>query len=107
MDMFNAIAEPQRRKVVELLARKGRMSATEISRNFDVTPQAMSQHLKVLRESEVVDMERVAQKRFYSINRDSMKELERWIMELEKGWGQRLDRLDGIVQSEKRKRFIR
>jgi DNA-binding transcriptional ArsR family regulator len=54
MDIFTALAEPTRRTIIELLARSGPLSATEIYEQFPVSPQAVSQHLKVLRETQLV-----------------------------------------------------
>ena len=60
MDIFIALAEPTRRTIIELLARSGPLSATEIYEQFPVSPQAVSQHLKVLRETQLVKMEKRA-----------------------------------------------
>ena len=58
MDIFTALAEPTRRTIVELLASSGPLSATEISEQFPVSPPAISQHLKVLREVKLVRVSR-------------------------------------------------
>ena len=94
MDAFYALAEPRRRKVVEILAHRGQLSATQISDEFDVTPQAISQHLRVLREAKVIQMERRAQQRIYSFNPKSTFEIEKWAAEMTEMWNSRLDRLD-------------
>ena len=60
MDIFTALAEPTRRTIIELLARSGPLSTTEIYEQFPVSPQAGSQHLKVLRETQLVKMEKRA-----------------------------------------------
>src|SRR5712671_352115 len=59
MDMFVALASPTRRHILELLATSGELSATAIYEQFSVSPQAVSQHLKVLREAHLVEMENV------------------------------------------------
>ena len=100
MDAFHALAEPRRRKVVEILARRGRLSATQISDEFDVTPQAISQHLRVLREAHVLHMERRAQRRLYSLNPRSMDQIQVWVGEMEKLWSRRLDRLGDALKEE-------
>ena len=63
MDMFVALSDPTRRNILELLATRGELSATAIYEQFPVSPQAVSQHLKVLREAHLVEMEKRAQKR--------------------------------------------
>ncbi len=98
MDAFQVLAEPHRRKVVELLAHRGKLTASEISEQFDVTPQAVSQHLKVLREANVIRMERRAQRRLYSFDPRSMNQVQAWIAELTKLWKRRLDRLDQALK---------
>lgn len=100
MDAFYALAEPRRRKVVEILAHRGQLSATQICDEFDVTPQAISQHLRVLREAEVIQMERRAQRRIYSFNPRSMYEVERWAAEMTELWNSRLDRLEKALKND-------
>ncbi len=100
MDAFHALAEPHRRKVVEILVHRGRLSASEICDEFDVTPQAISQHLRVLREARVLLMEKRAQRRLYSFNPKSMHQIEAWTAEMARLWGSRLDRLERSLKEE-------
>ncbi|MDG6959520.1 MAG: winged helix-turn-helix transcriptional regulator [Nitrososphaerota archaeon] len=100
MDAFYALAEPHRRKVVEILAHRGQLSATQICEEFDVTPQAVSQHLRVLREANVIQMERRAQKRLYAFNPQSVREVERWAADMTEMWESNLDRLDKALKDE-------
>jgi DNA-binding transcriptional ArsR family regulator len=100
MDAFYALAEPRRRKVVEILAHRGQLSATQISDEFDVTPQAISQHLRVLREANVIQMERRAQQRFYGLNPQSFYQIGRWTADMTEMWKNRLDRLDKALKED-------
>ena len=100
MDIFYALAEPRRRKIVELLALKGELSATEICGRFDITAQAVSQHLRVLLESGLLVMERRAQRRIYSINAASISEVEEWAHRIESMWNDRFDLLESVLESE-------
>ncbi|MFI5417282.1 MAG: ArsR/SmtB family transcription factor [Candidatus Lutacidiplasmatales archaeon] len=100
MDAFRAMAEPRRRKVVEILAHRGTLSASQICDEFDVTPQAISQHLRVLREANVIHMERRAQRRLYTFNPKSTTQMQVWAAELAKLWNRRLDRLEKILKEE-------
>jgi len=100
MDAFHALAEPRRRRVVEILADRGQLSATQICDEFDVTPQAMSQHLRVLREANVIHMERRAQQRLYTFNPRSTTQMQVWAADMAKLWNRRLDRLDRILKEE-------
>jgi DNA-binding transcriptional ArsR family regulator len=101
--LFYALAEPTRRNIVEMLATNGQLSATEICNNFTVSPQAISQHLKVLREAELVRVEKRAQQRIYQINPDAMLELSEWIAKVTEQWNERFDALDEVLAAEKRK----
>jgi DNA-binding transcriptional ArsR family regulator len=103
MNTFSALAEPNRLKIVEMLAKKGEMSATDISKKFKISPPAVSQHLKVLRVAKLVDMEKRAQQRIYKINKSAINELDQWINELKKQWDQRFLRLEKVLEREKRK----
>ena len=103
MDIFSALAEPTRRSIIEMLAKHGQLSATEISERFEVSPSAISQHLKVLREAKLVRMEKRAQQRLYSINQEGMQALEDWTRQLNKLWNQRLDALDEVIRAEKKR----
>jgi DNA-binding transcriptional ArsR family regulator len=100
MDVFHAVAEPHRRRVVEILARRGTLTASEICEEFDVTPQAMSQHLRVLREANVLRMERQAQRRLYGLNPRSMDQLRAWSTEMARLWIGRLNRLEKALREE-------
>src|SRR3989338_7078633 len=81
-EVFYALAEPRRRSIIEMLATNGELSATEICDSFDVTPPAISQHLKILREAKLVQMEKRAQQRIYHINPGAMHELESWAKQM-------------------------
>jgi DNA-binding transcriptional ArsR family regulator len=100
MDTFAVLAEPRRRRVVEILARRGRLSASQICDEFDVTPQAISQHLRVLREANVIHMERSAQRRMYTFIPRSMNQIQEWAAEMPRMWNSRLDRLDKALKEE-------
>jgi DNA-binding transcriptional ArsR family regulator len=102
MDIFYALSDPTRRKILELLAHQGELSATQIYANFQVSPPAISQHLKVLREANLVRMEKHAQQRIYQINPEAVLELEDWSKQLAQQWNQRLDGLDELLKSQKK-----
>ena len=103
MDKFYALAEPTRRKILEMLAEEGQLSATEISGRFDVSASAISQHLKVLRVAGLVQMEKRAQQRLYRINPDAMLEVADWARHTTQVWRQRLDAFDAVLKAEKQK----
>lgn len=98
MDIFTALAQPTRRNIVEMLAAKGQLSVAEIGKNFKSSPPAISQHLKVLRDTNLVRMEKYAQKHLYSINPVAMSDLEVWAKKLQRVWNNRFDRLDQLLK---------
>jgi DNA-binding transcriptional ArsR family regulator len=100
MDTFSVLAEPHRRRVVEILAHRGKLSASQICDEFDVTPQAISQHLRVLREANVIQMEKRAQRRLYTFNPRSVNPIQAWAADMAKMWNGRLDRLDRTLKEE-------
>ncbi|MFZ1024371.1 MAG: metalloregulator ArsR/SmtB family transcription factor [Thermoplasmata archaeon] len=100
MDTFAVLAEPRRRRVVEILAHRGKLSASQICDEFDVTPQAISQHLRVLREANVIQMERRAQRRLYTFNPKSLNQIRGWAAEMASTWNSRLARLDKSLKEE-------
>lgn len=100
MDMFSAIADQTRRTIIEMLASKGKLTATQIFDKFHISPPAISQHLKVLREAKLVDMEKRAQQRIYTINTHTLQELEGWAHKMKITWEQRFNRLDALLKKE-------
>jgi len=102
-DVFSALADPTRRRIVEMLAGTDGMSASEIYDRFEVSPQAVSQHLKILREANLAQVEKRAQQRIYRINTEAMTELEDWTQSVRRRWNRRLDALDAVLREEKQK----
>ena len=103
MDMFVALADPTRRAILELLAASGELSATAIYEHFSVSPQAVSQHLKVLREAHLVEMEKQAQKHVYRLNPQRLSQFEAWVQQMQQQWSERFDALDTVLEMEKSK----
>src|SRR5437660_207472 len=103
MDMFVALADPTRRQILELLATRGELSATAIYEHFPVSPQAVSQHLKVLREAHLVEMDKRAQKHVYRLNPRTLSQFEAWVQQMQQRWSERFDALDTVLESEKKK----
>ncbi len=103
MDVFNALADPTRRNIIEMLASRGQLSASDISDKFKTSPPAISQHLKVLREAKLIDMEKRAQQRIYQINPEAMTQLEEWAKKMASEWQARFSALDKVLELEKKK----
>jgi DNA-binding transcriptional ArsR family regulator len=106
MDTFSAIAEPTRRSILEMLAREGRLSASEIYERFPVSAPAISQHLKALREAKLVRVEKRGQQRIYRLNPDAMLELEQWTQKVRDLWDEQFEALDRVLEAEKKKKAL-
>ncbi len=103
MDMFGALADPTRRNILEILATSGELSATALYEHFPVSPQAVSQHLKVLREAHLVEMEKRAQKHFYRLNPQTLSQFEAWVQQTKQRWEECFSALDTVLEREKQK----
>jgi DNA-binding transcriptional ArsR family regulator len=101
MDMFVALSDPTRRAILEILASSGELPATAIYQHFSVSPQAISQHLKALREAELVVMEKRAQKRLYRLNQETLSQFEAWVQQTRQKWEERFSALDTVLEREK------
>jgi DNA-binding transcriptional ArsR family regulator len=101
MDKFTAISEPTRRGILEILAREGKLSATEIGTRFPISAPAISQHLKILREAGLVRVERSAQKRLYEIEPGAVDEVGDWAARMVGLWNERFDAIDALLTTQK------
>lgn len=99
MDMFSALAVPTRRNILEILATSGKLSATEIGQRFSISAPAISQHLRVLTEADLLTVEKQAQRRMYGINPKKVTEVQQWAANTVDMWEQRLDALDEVLQN--------
>ena len=100
MDRFAALAEPNRRRMIEIIAAEGEIAATDISNRFDISAPAVSQHLKILRESGFLRMEKRAQQRIYSLDPAGVDEIWEWLGQMRKFWNDRFDALDAVLLKE-------
>ncbi len=103
MDVFEALAAPTRREIIEMLSSKGRLSATDIYQRFDASPPAISQHLKVLREAKLVRVARQGQLRIYEIDPKGLDEIQEWSRRMTLLRTKRFDAIEKVLQAEKAK----
>jgi DNA-binding transcriptional ArsR family regulator len=99
MEVFEALADPTRRRIVELLSEEER-SAGEVAAYFEVSRPAVSKHLRILREAGVVSVRMDAQKRIYRLEPNALGEAEGWLARRRRFWGERLDALQAHVEKE-------
>ncbi len=98
-----ALADPTRRHIVELLASRGEVAATALYAHFPVSPPAGSNHLNVLREAHVVEMDKRAQKHVYLLNPQALSQFEAWVQHMKQRWQERFAALDTVLEIEKKK----
>ena len=96
MDTFAALADPTRRQIIESLA-AGESSFGDLADRFAMSRPAVSQHLKVLRDAGIVTARAAAQRRIYSLNRDSLADVESWLDSVREFWAPRLARLEHLL----------
>ena len=99
MDPFAAIADPSRRRMLEMLG-QGPLAAGRLAAAFELSAPAVSQHLKALREAGLVRVEPSGASRIYSLDRRGLAEIDVWIGRVRGEWKQRLDRLDAALRDE-------
>jgi DNA-binding transcriptional ArsR family regulator len=99
---LSALAEPNRRQIVELLRRKP-LSVGQIVDRLGLRQPQVSKHLRVLSEAGLVEMRPVAQQRIYGLRAQPLKELDEWLEPYRRTWDERFDQLDDVLRDLKRK----
>lgn len=94
MDAFGALADPTRREIIALLARRGALTAGTLADEFTSARPTISRHLRVLREAGIVRTQSVAQERHYSLQPRALEAVEEWIARHRRFWLERLDALE-------------
>lgn len=92
VDVYTAIADPSRRRIVELLAKRQR-SVNDVAQAFDMSRPAVSKHLRVLKDAGVVADVVVGRERLYSLQPERLDEITEWITTYQRFWRERLARL--------------
>jgi DNA-binding transcriptional ArsR family regulator len=100
-DAFNAVAEPRRRQIVDVLA-GGEHHVNELVRELGLPQPQVSKHLRVLREVGVVEVREDGRRRLYRLNGHALKPIHDWVRAYEQTWAERFDRLDGVLEELKK-----
>lgn len=100
-DIFQAIADPTRRAIIALIALQA-MTPNAIADNFNTTRQAVSKHLRILTECELVKQEQQGREIYYSLEIDKMKEIDNWLAQFRKIWENRFNQLDQVLSTLKK-----
>jgi len=100
-DIFQAIADPTRRGIIALIALQA-MTPNAIAEHFDTTRQAVSKHLRILTECELVKQEQKGREIYYQLEIDKMKEIDKWLDQFRKIWETRFSQLDNLLAAIKK-----
>jgi DNA-binding transcriptional ArsR family regulator len=103
-DVFQAIADPTRRAIIMLLT-VGSMTPNAIAEHFDSSRQAVSKHLKILTECEIVKQEQQGREINYHLNAAKVKDIEKWLEEFKQSLAKRFDQLDTVLEQLKSKKI--
>lgn len=102
-DIFQAIADPTRRAIIALIALQA-MTPNDIAEHFDTSRQAISKHLRILTECELVKQDHKGREIYYQLEIDKIKEMDKWLEQFRKIWENRFDNLDNLLSTIKKQR---
>jgi DNA-binding transcriptional ArsR family regulator len=95
-DVFNAVAEPRRRQILDVLV-GGERPVNDLVRLLDLAQPQVSKHLRVLREVGAVDVRDQGRQRLYRLNGHALRPIHDWVSNYERSWSERFDRLDVVL----------
>lgn len=102
-DIFQAIADPTRRAIILLLAVTA-MTPNALAEHFNTSRQAVSKHLQILAECELLQQQQQGREIYYHLNADKMKEIEHWLSQFKQLLAKRFDQLDNVLEQLKNKK---
>ncbi|APA00086.1 ArsR/SmtB family transcription factor [Flavobacterium commune] len=101
-DIFQAIADPTRRAIISLIAVQA-MTPNAIAEHFNTSRQAISKHLRILSECELIQQEQKGREIYYQLELNKMKEIDQWLAQFKAIWENRFNELDNILANLKNK----
>jgi|SRR5215210_1946351 len=101
-DAFNAVAEPRRRQILDVLV-EGELPVNDLVRRLGLAQPQVSKHLRVLREVGAVDVRDAGRQRLYRLNGQALKPIHDWLTTFERSWSERFEQLDHVLEDLKRK----
>ena len=102
-DIFQAIADPTRRAIIALIALQA-MTPNAIAEHFDTSRQAVSKHLRILTECEVIKQEQKGREIYYVLEIEKMKEIDKWLEQYRKIWESRFEQLGEVLKVMKKEK---
>ena len=101
-DVFQAIADPTRRAILLLIAAQA-LTPNALAEEFDISRQAVSKHIKILNECELLEQQKVGREIYYQLKIDKMKEIDQWLEQFRQLWEDRFKQLDELLTTIKNK----
>ena len=101
-DVFQAIADPTRRAIITLIALQA-MTPNAIAEHFDSSRQAVSKHIRILTECQLLEQQEVGREIYYTFNPKKMKEVDKWLEQFRAMWESRFTKLDKVLNQIKSK----
>lgn len=102
-DVFQAIADPTRRAIISLLA-VGTLTPNAMAEHFDMSRQAVSKHLRILTECELLKPQQQGREIYYSLEVEKMKEIDQWLNQFRKMWETKFNQLDKLLATMKKQK---
>ncbi|HEY1202284.1 MAG TPA: metalloregulator ArsR/SmtB family transcription factor [Niastella sp.] len=102
-DVFQAIADPTRRAILSLLAVQA-MTPNALADNFNTSRQAISKHIRILTECQLVTQEQTGREIYYYFNAKKLKEVDKWLQQFRAQWDTRFSQLDTLLKNIKNKK---
>jgi DNA-binding transcriptional ArsR family regulator len=103
-DAFNAVAEPRRRQILDVLA-AGERPVNDLVAQLGLAQPLVSKHLRVLRHVGLVEVRDEGRQRMYRLNGQPLKPIHDWVKDYERTWSQRFDRLDDVLTDLKKQQL--
>jgi DNA-binding transcriptional ArsR family regulator len=101
-DVFQAIADPTRRQIINLIAYQP-LNLNAIAENFEVSRPAISQHIKILIECGLINIKKNGRERYCEAKLQQLNEVAQWVEQYRKGWEERFDKMDDLLEQLKNK----
>jgi DNA-binding transcriptional ArsR family regulator len=102
-DIFQALADPTRRAILVLIAAQS-MTPNALAEHFHTSRQAVSKHIQLLTETQLLRQEKSGREIYYHFNPDKMKEVDQWLEQFRNLWENRFDQLDQFISQTKSKK---
>ena len=100
-DIFQAIADPTRRAIITLIAMQA-MTPNALAEHFDITRQAVSKHIKILAECQIISQDQQGREIYYKLDIEKMKEIDKWLEQFRQIWETRFNQLDEVLSTIKK-----